>query len=72
MLYAHIRLISNCGRRELTRRVLVESVEDYKARKSELQEWAVLQICASRSMTPTHLRMFGYTQTGVKFEEVNK
>ena len=70
MLYAHIRLISDNGRRELTKRVVVKDLEDYKANKRSIQEWAVTQICASRGMTPTLLKMFGYNKIGVRFEEV--
>ena len=68
MLYANIILLSDKGRKPLTRRVEVKSVEDYKAHKAQYQERAVLSLCKSRELTPRHLKEYGYNSIGVKCE----
>jgi len=68
MLYARIILLSDKGRQPLTRRVEIQSIEDYIANKKYYQERAILSLCKSRALTPRHLEQYGYTKVTVKFE----
>ena len=68
MIYAHIILYSDKGRKPLSRRVEVQSIEDYKEHKTQCQERAVLSLCKSRGLIPRHLKEYGYNSIGVKFE----
>ena len=68
MLYAHIILLSDKGRRPLSHRVEVQSLEDYKANKEAYREKAILMLCKSRHMTIRDLRAYGYNSITVKFE----
>lgn len=68
MMYAHIILLSDKGRRPLSRRVEIHNIEDYKINKAAYQEKAITQICISRHMAIRHLREQGYNKTTVKFE----
>ena len=68
MIYAHIILYSGKGRKPLSRRVEVQSIEDYKEHKTQYQERAVLSLCKNRGLTLRHLKEYGYSSIGVKFE----
>lgn len=68
MIYAHIILYSDKGRKPLSRRVEVQNIEDYKEHKAQYQERAVLSLCKNRGLTPRHLKEYGYNSIGVKFE----
>lgn len=68
MIYAHIILYSDRGRKPLSHRVEVQNIEDYKEHKAQYQERAVLSLCKSRGLIPRHLKEYGYNSIGVKFE----
>lgn len=68
MMYAYIILISDKGRAPLSRRVEIESIEDYQRNKIQYREKAIASLCKSRGMAIRHLREYGYNQVTVKFE----
>ena len=68
MIYAHIILLSDKGKRPLSHRVEVQSIEDYKQNKKAYQDKGVITICVNRHMSIRHLREQGYNNITVKFE----
>jgi len=68
MIYAHIILLSDKGRRPLSHRIEIQSIEDYKTHKAVYQEQAIAKICINRYMAIRHLREQGYNNIAVKFE----
>ena len=68
MMYAHIILLSDKGKRPLSHRVEIQSIEDYTANKIQYREKAITQICINRHMAIRHLREQGYNNITVKFE----
>ena len=66
MIYANFILLSDKGRKPLTRRVLITDINEFIANRQAIQEGAILRLCKSRGMTIRDLQTYGYNK--IKFE----
>ena len=66
MIYANFILLSDKGRKPLTRRVLITDINEFIANRQTIQEGAILRLCKSRGMAVRDLQTYGYNK--IKFE----
>ena len=67
MIYANFILLSDKGRKPLTRRIEVTDIKEFIANKSTIQECAILRLCKSRGMTARDLQTYGYNKIKIEF-----
>ena len=66
MMYANFILLSDKGRKPLTRRVVITDIKDFIVNRQSIQEGAIMRLCKSRGMTVRDLHTYGYNK--IKFE----
>ena len=71
MFYVYIALLSNKGRRPLSYRITVDSIEEYRANYINYHKRAVLHICANKGLTMRDLKTYGYNTVTSRIERIS-